>query len=431
MKCFPEDAAMNNAVQDLCRFIDASPSPYHAAETVLARLREAGFKQLELTNADWPDAPGRYVVRRSGSVVAWVARGKSAKRFALIGAHTDSPNLRLKPNAAYACEGYKQFGIEIYGGVLLNSWLDRDLGCAGTVHLADGSVRALRIDKPLARVPQLAIHLDRKVNDDGLKLNPQTHLAPIWGLGGTNEESAAVFSALIAQAAGVSPKDIVAHDLSLFDLTKCATGGANDELLFAPRLDNLASCHAGLQALLASAEKNSDSLPVLALFDHEEVGSASTSGASGPLLESVLERIDAGLSRSQHLSRLAGSLMLSADMAHAVHPNYAEKHEPRHKPQLGRGPVLKSNTSQRYATSAESAAAVRRLAKSAGVALQDFVTRCDIGCGSTIGPITATRLGIAVADLGNPMLSMHSARECAASADHEPFIRLLAAHLSA
>jgi aspartyl aminopeptidase len=416
--------------RDLCRFIDAAPSPAHAAAEVAAELATAGFRALDLTQPTWGLAPGRWLVRSGASVVAFVLRSRQVRRFHLVGAHTDSPHLRLKPRAAYTCEGCRQFGVEVYGGVLLNSWLDRDLGLAGTVHDRAGHQHLVRIHRPLARVPQLAIHLDRRVNDDGLKLNAQNHLAPIWGLSGNGEPSQPL-AALLGEAAGLRADDVIAHDLSLYDLTPSALGGADDELIFAPRLDNLASCHAGLRALIAAADGQDDLVPVLACFDHEEVGSQSATGAEGPLLATVLERIalELGQTRSAHLAALAGSLMISADMAHAVHPNYADRHEPRHKPQLGQGPVLKTNHNQRYATNAASAAAIRRLAQHAGVPLQDFVARTDLGCGSTIGPITAASLGIAVADVGTPMLSMHSARECAATADHAPFIALMTAHL--
>jgi aspartyl aminopeptidase len=359
-----------------------------------------------------------------------VLRSTTPQRFHLVGAHTDSPHLRLKPRAAYHCEGCRQLGVEVYGGVLLNSWLDRDLGLAGTVFDRHGEEHLVRIHRPLARVPQLAIHLDRQVNENGLKLNAQTNLAPIWGLAGSGEP-AQQLNTLVADAIGVRADDILSHDLSLYDLTPSAIGGADGDLIFAPRLDNLASCHAGLQALIAAADGNNEVVPVLACFDHEEVGSQSATGAEGPLLATVLERIalELGLSRSRFLAQLAGSLMISADMAHAVHPNYADRHEPRHKPLLGQGPVLKSNHNQRYATSVASAAAIRRLAANAAIPLQDFVARTDLGCGSTIGPITASNLGIAVADVGTPMLSMHSARECAATADHAPFIALMTTHL--
>ncbi|MBA2479633.1 MAG: M18 family aminopeptidase [Planctomycetes bacterium] len=415
----------------LCRFIDASPSPAHAAATLVGQLVAAGFSELSLTQPEWRLAPGRFLVRRGASVVAFVVRGAKPTRFALVGAHTDSPHLRLKPRAAFQSEGCCQLGVEVYGGALLNSWLDRDLGLAGTVHASDGSERLIRIDRPLARVPQLAIHLDRKVTEDGLKLNAQTQLAPIWALATEGTDAAAAFADLLAAASGIAATDIAAHDLSLYDLTPSAIGGAGGEFVFAPRLDNLASCHAGAMALIAATDGEPSSVAVLACHDHEEVGSTSASGADGSLLGTALERIALGLgqSRAEHLAALASSLMISADMAHAVHPNYADRHEPRHKPQLGKGPVLKNNHNQRYATSAASAAAVRALAARARVPLQDFVTRTDLGCGTTIGPISAARLGICVADVGNPMLSMHSARECAATADHPPYIALLREHL--
>ena len=416
--------------QDLCRFIDAAPSPAHAAAQLVTELTAAGFRPLDVQQPDWALAPGRWLVRSGASVVAFVLRGRSLRRFHLVGAHTDSPHLRLKPRSAYACEGCRQLGVEVYGGALLNSWLDRDLGIAGTLHDHSGREHLVRLHRPLARVPQLAIHLDRQINENGLKLNAQTHLAPIWGLSGTGEP-AQQLNTLLAEAAGIRADEIAAHDLSLYDLTPSTLGGADNELLFAPRLDNLASCHAGLRALIAAADGNADVVPVLACFDHEEVGSQSATGAEGPLLATVLERIalELGLTRSAYLAALASSLMISADMAHAVHPNYADRHEPRHKPQLGQGPVLKCNHNQRYATTGASAAAMRRLATHVGMPLQDFVARTDLGCGSTIGPITAASLGIAVADVGNPMLSMHSARECAATADHAPFIALMTAHL--
>lgn len=419
-------------ITDLCAFIDASPSPAHAAATLVARLRAAGFFELTLTDANWRLAPGGWFVRQGAAVIAFALRSTDVQRFAVIGAHTDSPHLRLKPNAAFACEQCRQLGVEVYGGALLNSWLDRDLGLAGTVHTVDGRAVPIAIRKPLARVPQLAIHLDRTINEQGLKLNPQTQLAPIWGLS-TSIEPADAFADLLAKEAGVPVDQLLTHDLSLFDVTPAAIGGAAGEFIFAARLDNLASVHAGLMALL-SAQTNGapDSMPVLACFDHEEVGSTSRDGADGPLLGTVLERValTLGLNRQAYLATLARSLVVSADMAHAVHPNYVDRHEPRHKPHLGGGPALKTNANQRYATSAATAAQVRRLARQAGVTLQDFVTRSDLGCGSTIGPAAAAGLGIAVADIGNPMLSMHSARECAATADHEPYIRLLTAHLS-
>ncbi|HYE05325.1 MAG TPA: M18 family aminopeptidase [Planctomycetota bacterium] len=420
-----------DAVADLCRFIDASPSPMHAADALCADLTAAGFQRLDLAAPSWDLAAGRYLVRRGATVIAFIRRRDAPRRFHLIGAHTDSPHLRLRARPAYEAEKHRMLAVEVYGGALWNSWLDRDLGIAGTVHALDGAEKRVRIHRPIARVAQLAIHLDRKVNDDGVKLNPQLHLAPLWGLARDGRDCGEAFLDLIARESGIAARDIAGHDLSLYDLTACARGGADGDLLFAPRLDNLASCHAGMRALIGAGDGDARALPVLACFDHEEVGSASDTGADGALLGVVLERIAiaSGLDRAAYLAALADSLMLSVDMAHAVHPNYADRHEPRHKPRLGEGPVIKSNANQRYATTAAGAARVRALAKRADVPLQDFAARGDIGCGSTIGPAAAANLGVSVVDLGNPMLSMHSARECAAVADHAPYIALLTRHL--
>lgn len=419
--------------QALCHFIDDSPSPRHAVRTIVAALDAAGYRPLDLTAPQWELTPGGFYVARAASLVAFHLRAKTLpRRMAAIGAHTDSPHLRLKPRAPYVSEGCLQLGVEVYGGALFNSWLDRDLGLAGAVFTDDGTAHLVRIHKPLARVSQLAIHLDRKVNDDGLKLNPQLHLAPTWGLA-REGDGALEFASLLARAAGLDVEDVVATDLSLYDVTQATLGGVHDELVFAARLDNLASCHAGLTALLAAGPQgDTDTLPVLACFDHEEVGSASVYGADGTFLGMVLERlVDAlGASRARYLAMLASSLMLSADMAHAAHPNYGDRHEPRHKPLLGGGVVLKSNHNQRYATSGETYARLKGLARRCDVPLQDFVTRSDLGCGSTIGPITASRLGVPVVDLGAPMLSMHSARECMAADDHARYVALLTAYLT-
>ena len=421
-----------HAARDLCSFIDASPSPWHAAYAIADRLAAKGFRRLELDAPAWDLAPGNWYVRRNGTVIAWRLRGGALRRFAVVGAHTDSPNLRLKPRAAYTSEGCLQLGVEVYGGAIWNSWLDRDLGLAGVVFTEDGNAHPLRVHRPLARVSQLAIHLDRTVNTDGLKLNPQLHLAPTWGLARSGVDAAEVLLALLADAAGVDPKAVLAHDVSLYDLTPSTLGGLDDSLIFAPRLDNLACSHAGLAAMEAAEVGRDDTCAVLACFDHEEVGSSSLDGADGTLLSVVLERIAAerGLTRSAWHASIASSLMLSADMAHAAHPNYPDKHEPRHKPVLGGGPVLKTNYNLRYGSSASTAAALRVIAARAGVTLQDFVTRTDIGCGSTIGPICASRLGMPVVDLGDPMLSMHSVRECAAAEDHPRLITLLNTHLT-
>lgn len=418
------------AARDLLKFIDDSPCPAFAADNIASRLGSAGYQKLSLSDAEWDLQPGGYWVRSGSSVIAFYLRSRQPGCFRILGAHTDSPHLRLKPKAAYSHEGCRQLAVEVYGKPLLNSWLDRDLALAGTVYSKAGREHRVRLHRPLARVAQLAIHLDSKVNEEGLKLNAQKHLAPIWGLGVNAGEE---FMGLIAQAAGLKPAEILSSDLSLYDMTPAAFGGSGGELIFAPRLDNLASCHAGLLALLDAKTGADRGVPVLACFDHEEVGSESSSGAGSVLLSTVLERVGAALghSRSGHLATLASSFMISADMAHGVHPNYADSHEPLHKPTLGGGPVLKTNHNQRYSSSAAGAAEIHGLGKMAGTALQNFVARTDLGCGTTIGPISASRLGIACADVGNPMLSMHSVRECAGTADHAPYIRLLTAHLRA
>lgn len=415
----------------LCRFIDDSPSPLHAATALARGLAAAGFHELSLERPSWGGlAPGRYFVRRAAAVCGFIVRSRELERFLLVGAHTDSPHLRLKPRPGFLAEGYRQLAVEVYGGALLNSWLDRDLGIAGTVTGADGRERLVCVDRPVARVAQLAIHLDRKVNDDGLRLNPQTQLQPIWGLAREGETGQEAFLLLLERASGIPATEIITHDLALYDLGGSRLGGGEEELIFAPRLDNLASCHAGLVALTASADGDPSAVPVLVCFDHEEVGSGSDRGAGGTFLGVVLERLalELGHGRATYLAALARSMMISADMAHGVHPNYPDRHDPRHRPVLGRGPVLKTNHNQRYATSVSSATHIHLLARRAEIPLQDFVARNDLGCGSTIGPLAAAQLGISVADVGTPMLSMHSARECAATVDHPAFIKLLHVH---
>jgi aspartyl aminopeptidase len=307
---------------------------------------------------------------------------------------------------------------------LLSSWLDRDLGLAGRVLVrADAGVtsRLVRLDRPLLRIPQLAIHLDREVNDKGLVLNRQEHLAPVFGLAGGVR---GVF-ALVAEAAGVEPSDVVGSELMLFDLTPPTLGGANQEFIFSARLDNLAMCHAAVSALAQVTSPTA--IAAIALFDHEEVGSESAAGAGSAVLPRILERLVPD--RESFHRACARSTCVSADMAHAVHPNYAGRHEPRHKPQLNGGPVIKTNAQQRYATTAATAAMFAELCRHEDVPVQQYVVRTDLPCGSTIGPITSTLLGIPTVDVGNPMLSMHSAREMAGSRDPAMMTRVLARYL--
>lgn len=425
------DHAADPATRDLLAFIEASPTPYHAVSTVAGRLEAAGFRRLSERDS-WQLAPGdgAYVIRGGGSIVAFRLGKKSPVEagFAIVGAHTDSPNLRLKPSAEQTAHGYEQLSVEVYGGVLLHTWLDRDLGLGGRLVLADGSTRLVRLPGSFCRVPSLAIHLNRDVNSAGLTLNAQTQLLPLAAL--ENDEAGLELRQRLAAVAGdgVTAAAIQGVDLCLFDTQAAALGGARNELIFAPRLDNLASCHAALSALLRS-NADGDATRVVVLYDHEEVGSESASGAGSRFLENVLLRlVGCYAPQSDGFARaIAGSLLVSADMAHGLHPNYPDKHDKQHRPLLGKGPVLKVNVSQRYATDGPTAARFRAACAKAGVEPQHFVSRNDIGCGSTIGPIAAAGLGLRAVDVGGPMLSMHSCREMAASADVPVMIGALTA----
>jgi aspartyl aminopeptidase len=428
---------MSELVADLIRYIDRSPTPYHAVAETAARLRAANYRQVEEDEV-WAFAPGdrRFIVRNEGSLIAFeVGEGSPADAgFRIVGAHTDSPNLRLKPRPDLDVHGYRQLGVEPYGGVLLHTWLDRDLTLAGRVSIAtpEGvSTELLDLGRPLLRVPSLAIHLHREVNREGLKLDPQRHLVPVVGLKGVPSLLELIVSELREQGVAVEgPASVLGFDLMASDTQGAAVSGAAGEFLHAPRLDNLASCHAGLLGLLRAGEGGQQSATrVLALYDHEEVGSRSAQGAAGPILEDTLARIVEGFQGGapQGLARaVALSTLVSADMAHAVHPNFSERHEPSHRPEIGRGPVIKVNANQAYATDSATAAVLTSLCRGIGFEPQHFVTRSDLACGSTIGPITAARLGIRTVDVGNPMLSMHSCREMAGTADVAPMIELLA-----
>ncbi|MCB9597494.1 MAG: M18 family aminopeptidase [Sandaracinaceae bacterium] len=421
----------SDPVADLLAFIDASPTPWHAVAETVRRLEAVGYRALDERDA-WSLAAGDrvYVIRGGSTVIAFEigTEPPSEAGFRIIGAHTDSPNLRVKPRGEAGGHGVRQIAVEPYGGVLLYTWLDRDLSIAGRVVVRrEGGLEPvlIRIDRPLCRVASLAIHLDRAVNEDGLRLNKQTHMAPHLALESAGD---ATIVSVVAEAAGVAPSAIYGHDLCLYDVVPCARGGAQSELVFAPRLDNLASCHAGLSAL-SSADGDVRSTRVVALYDHEEVGSQSKQGADSPFLADVLDRVARAVDPRADASQRAmtRSFLISADMAHAVHPNHADRHEPTHMPRLGAGPVIKTNVNQRYATDGESSARFLAWCEAAEVIPQHFVTRSDLGCGSTIGPISAGRLGVATVDVGNPMLSMHSCREMAGAADVAPMIAVMRA----
>lgn len=422
------------AARRMLSFIDAAPSPFHACAEAAARLEAAGFSSLAEPDP-WPSEPGAHFVRRGGSLVAWVtgAHHQPAAGFRIIGAHTDSPNLRVKPHPDTGRVGYRQLAVEVYGGALLNSWLDRDLGLSGRVVVrgADGPEEHLvLVQRPLLRVPQLAIHLDREVTTKGLVLNPQQHLSPLWGLG---EPSTGGFGAFLAAELGVAPEAIVAWDLMAHDLTPGCLAGAAEELVSSARLDNLCSSWAGVEALIeATRAEEPAQIPLLVLFDHEEIGSASDRGADSTLLPALTERIVLGLGggREELLRALAASVCCSADNAHATHPNYVDRHEPGHLIALNGGPVLKVNANVRYATDASSAAHFVAACEQAGVPHQRYSHRSDLPCGSTIGPITSARLGISTFDVGVAQLAMHSARELCGSADPAHYTAAMAAFLA-
>jgi len=408
------------AARDLCAFVDRSPSPYHAAREVARRLEAVGFTELDEENV-WVIHPGdkRYVLR-AGTIVAFVVGDEhpALGGFRIIGAHTDSPNLRVKPNPDVVKSGYQQIGVEIYGGVILATWTDRDLSIAGRVFCHRGGsrpeARLLDVGRVVARVPNLAIHLNRSVNKEGLVLNEQKQMVPIVGLGKDID-----LRALVAREVDEKPDSILGWDLSLYDTAKAALGGFQQEFVLSSRLDNLASCHAATTALAAEVGGGA-ATRMIVLYDHEECGSRSAAGAAGTALEDTMRRIVEAYptSEKQAMQRaVSRSILVSADMAHAVHPNYSDQHEPQHQPMLNRGLVIKSNANQSYATDGGTAAFFESVCQSAGRCPQKFVVRTDLPCGSTIGPITSARLGIRTVDVGAPMLSMHSCREMSGTDD--------------
>ncbi|WP_405955716.1 M18 family aminopeptidase [Streptomyces phaeochromogenes] len=408
---------------DLMSFLAASPSPYHAVANAAERLEKAGFRQVAETDA-WDGTSGGKYVLRGGAIVAWyVPEGAEPQTpFRIVGAHTDSPNLRVKPRPDSGAHGWRQVAVEVYGGPLLNSWLDRDLGLAGRLSLRDGSTRLVNIDRPLLRVPQLAIHLDRSVTSDGLKLDKQRHLQPIWGLG--NDVRDGDLIRFLEEESGLTEGETTGWDLMVHSIEPPAYLGRDKELLAGPRMDNLLSVHAGTAALagVATADETLSYIPVLAAFDHEENGSQSDTGADGPLLGSVLERsvFARGGSYEDRARAFAGTVCLSSDTGHAVHPNYAERHDPTHHPRAGGGPILKVNVNNRYATDGSGRAVWAAACERADVPFQTFVSNNSMPCGTTIGPITAARHGIKTVDIGVAILSMHSARELCGATD--PFL---------
>jgi aspartyl aminopeptidase len=424
---------MNGATaHGLCEFVDASPSPFHVCATVAARLRAAGYTELAETDR-WDDSPeGRFFTVRAGSLIAWHAaptREPAAAPFRIIGGHTDSPNLRVKQHPDSAVAGWQVLALQPYGGAWLNSWLDRDLGISGRLSVrdpdADGGLRHLLIhlNEPLLRVPQLAIHLAEDRNS--VSLNPQRHLNAVWGAG----QRPRSLHHWVAERAGVATEDLLSADLMTHVLEPARLIGVDEDLVSAPRLDNQGTCYVGLEALLAA--QPGPNIAVLALFDHEEVGSTSDHGAQSEFLVTTLERIvlAGGGDREDFLRLTTASMLASGDMAHATHPNYPERHEPGHLIYVNGGPVLKVQPNLRYATDGRTAAAFELACRQAGVPLQRYEHRADLPCGSTIGPMAAARTGIPTVDVGAPQLAMHSARELMGAADVAAYSAALQAFL--
>jgi len=420
------DGFIHSVLEDL----GTSPTPYHAVERAQTLLVEAGFNTVDLSES-FPEEPGGYLALNGGTLIAWLQGAvddRPKTSFTIVGAHTDSPNFRVKSHPDVVSAGLAQIGLEVYGGVLVNSWLNRDLGLAGRVSLRadDGPSHVLiDIDEPIMTIPQLAIHLDRRVADKGLDLNKQQHLMPIWAI--NQEDSSATSEAdslrhFVGRRLDIDPGDILAWDLMPYDLQSPARFGRSLEFIASARIDNLLSSFCATRALArlaTTAGADPHATPVLVLYDHEEIGSESATGAAGNLLLSVLERIAyaQGDDRGRFLTALAGSIAISADGAHATHPNYVDKHDPNHHIALNGGVTIKRNANQRYATDAVSESFIVAVCDQADVPLQYYIHRNDIPCGSTIGPITAARLGVSTVDLGAPQLSMHSVRETAGTTD--------------
>jgi aspartyl aminopeptidase len=420
--------------QQLLDFIDASPSPWHVVSNIETQLADFQFIKLNETEKWTLHAGGRYyVVRDDSSIIVFVIGQQPlvSSGFKLIGAHTDSPGLRIKPNAATAMDGLLRLGVEVYGGPILATFADRDLSLAGRISYKDEhgklASRLIHCDKPLLRLPNLAIHMNRTVNDDGLKLNKQQELPLILTSLTEQQLPTAYFSAWLQQQAAIEAERILSWDLAVYDTQKGAFWGANNEFYANSQLDNLASCHAALMALLDNEVLQADSTLVCAFFDHEEIGSESHKGADGSFLADTLERIAFATQTDAEdfLRTLAKSFMISADMAHAYQPSFPLAYDPEHKVMVNQGPVIKVNANQRYSTTSGSEALFALCCELAGVPYQKYSHRNDLACGSTIGPMTSSRLGIHCVDIGNPLWAMHSIRESAGVWDHHYMIKAM------
>jgi aspartyl aminopeptidase len=398
----------------LLGFLDASPTPFHATQNMAGMFENAGFeKLLEVEKWNLEEGKKYYVTRNDSSVIAFTYP-KESKEYLMVGSHTDSPNLKLKPNPVIKEHGVVKFGVESYGGLLLNPWFDRDLSLAGRVnylnHQGELESSLINVQKKIAIIPSLAIHLDEKANKDRT-INKQTDISPVLT---TNDEfEFDMFLRWQLESAGVlNVKEIYASELSFYDTQKASFVGLNDDFIASARLDNLLSCYVGMLSICSI----SDDKPMLFIAsDHEEVGSSSASGAGGTFLENTLRRMFPNY--DEYVKMTQSSLMISADNAHAIHPNFSTKHDSNHAPYINKGVVIKVNANQRYASNSETIAKFMKVAQELSEPIQQFVTRSDMGCGSTIGPITATKIGINTIDIGLPTYAMHSIRELAGRDD--------------
>jgi aspartyl aminopeptidase len=423
-------STVSNFNQSLLNFLQASPTPFHATDSMAQILLSSGYTELFEDQAWQLNEQAGYFIRRNDSsiIAIWIADKSQALR--LVGAHTDSPCLKVKPNADISGKGYYQVGVEVYGGALLAPWFDRDLSLAGRVHARiDGKIQSVMVnfERAIATVPSLAIHLDREANK-GRTINPQTQLSPVLSIAGAKDKDLnSILMAEVSRQLSKAEKEssqglesILDYELFFYDTQPPAIIGLESEFIASARLDNLLSCFVGLQSLLAS-DKSQNKL--LICTDHEEVGSASACGAQGPFLQQVMERI--WPSNEDRNRIIAGSMMISADNAHGIHPNFSDRHDQNHGPMLNQGPVIKVNANQRYATNSFTSAVFKQLCDDVAVKYQTFVTRTDMGCGSTIGPITASEVGIETIDIGVPTFGMHSIRELAGSEDSFELTKVL------
>jgi len=419
-----------DVVNGLLDFVTRSPTPFHAVQAMVEKLEDAGFQRLTEKESwqlkDQPADGDYFVTRNDSSIIAFRLKRPLTDGMFMVGAHTDSPCLKVKPNPEVINQNYLQLGIEVYGGALLNPWFDRDLSLAGRVSYVDvnNQINHQLIDwkKAIAVIPSLAIHLDREANDKR-SINKQKHLAPVlMPLPEKRGKEAVSLNALLLDMVNEeidagedhteSAKQVLDYELSFYDVQAPAVVGLQDDFIASARLDNLLSCYTGLMALI---DHEGGQSALLVCNDHEEVGSVSAAGAQGNFLKSVLRRL-AG--NEETMSRMiASSMMISVDNAHAVHPNFVDKHEPNHGPLINAGPVIKTNANQRYASNSETSAQFKHLCETVDVPVQSFVVRSDMGCGSTVGPITASELGVRTVDVGVPTFAMHSIRELAGVRD--------------